>query len=233
MASRHARTACIRLVGGFALGLAVACGSGGGGGPLPGGSVDVTVDANAIVDSIGFSDETFAPEHCAVVEGATLAGTRLLLRFDTIIVNVGDRALVVGDPVDPVPPLTASDFAFSPCHGHFHFTDWAEYSLVDSLGTPVALGHKQAFCLVDSLRYELFAFGPVYVDCDFQGISPGWGDLYARDLDGQWVDVTGVPEGDYTLVVAVNVAGKIVEDDVAPNVVEVPVHVPDPALPLP
>ena len=42
-----------------------------------------------------------------------------------------------------------------------------------------------------------------------------------------------MPEGDYTLVVAVNVAGKIVEDDVAPNVIEVPVHVPNPALPLP
>ena len=92
----------------------------------------------------------------------------------------------------------------------------------------VAFGHKQAFCLLDSIRYVLGARSQGFF-CDFQGISSGWADDYARELDGQWVDVTGVPEGDYTLVVTVNAAGKIPElVDRYPNTVRVPVHVPDP-----
>lgn len=71
-------------------------------------------------------------------------------------------------------------------------------------------------------------------DCDYQGLSSGWGDLYDRTLDGQWVDVTGVPAGDYVLVVEVNVAGKVVEaDDRWPNEARVTVRLPDPGAPLP
>ena len=36
-------------------------------------------------------------------------------------------------------------------------------------------------------------------DCVFQGLSAGWADVYSSDLDCQWLDVTGVPEGDYLL----------------------------------
>jgi hypothetical protein len=71
-------------------------------------------------------------------------------------------------------------------------------------------------------------------DCDFQGLSSGWADIYQHILDGQWVDVTGVPEGDYRLSVTVNAEGKVVEvDDRWPDTVSVPVHVPDPSAPLP
>jgi hypothetical protein len=63
-------------------------------------------------------------------------------------------------------------------------------------------------------------------DCNFQGISAGWGDDYPGRLDGQWVDVTGVPPGDYELVVIVNPAGRIREIGDAPNVVSVPVRLP-------
>ena len=223
-----------RLAAGFILGLVAGCGGGGGGGngfQITPGSVDVGVDRQAIVDSLDIIDRTFAATHCAVVEGAVPAGgTRRLLRFDTIVVNHGSEDLFIGSPSAPVPPLTASDFVFSPCHGHYHFSGWADYTLLDASQQIAAFGHKQAFCLEDSLPYTT-GLSQSY-DCLSQGISSGWGDDYDKHLDGQWVDITGVPEGDYTLVVTVNAAGKIVELlDIEPNTVSVPVHVPDPNFP--
>ena len=66
-------------------------------------------------------------------------------------------------------------------------------------------------------------------DCDYQGISSGWGDWYYKQLGGQWIDITGVPEGDYIVQVAINATGAFDEgEDRYPNVVEVAIHVPDP-----
>jgi len=196
-------------------------------------SVDVTVDRDAIVDSVDVVDRTFSASHCAFVEGAVGGtGVRRLLRFDTVVVNLGEEDVVLGDPAAPEPPFTTADFIFSPCHGHYHFEGWASYELRDQSGALAAVGHKQAFCLLDTIPYLA---GPSEdFDCDFQGISSGWGDIYVKDLDGQWVDITGVPEGDYDLVVTVNAGGKVLEaTDIHPNRVTVPVHVPDPAQPPP
>jgi hypothetical protein len=33
--------------------------------------------------------------------------------------------------------------------------------------------------------------------CGNQGITSGWADLYSKNLSGQWIDITGVPDGDY------------------------------------
>lgn len=41
-------------------------------------------------------------------------------------------------------------------------------------------------------------------DCVHQGIGEGWSDLYHKWLDCQWIDVTDVPNGDYTLSLTVN-----------------------------
>ena len=70
----------------------------------------------------------------------------------------------------------------------------------------IAAGHKQAFCLVDIENWawpELGNGDPTYT-CINQGISVGWLDVYDRFLDCQWIDVTGVPYGDYTLRIEVN-----------------------------
>lgn len=226
-----------RLGAGLALAVLAACGGGGGGGGggdpgLTPNSVDVTVDRQAIEETLLFRDETFAADDCAVVEGATEAGLRRLLRFDTIVVNMGALDLTIGSPEAPEAPFVPGDFEFAPCHDHHHFTGWASYELKDGSGTVVAVGHKQAFCLLDTVAYE---FGPSQgYDCDFQGLSSGWGDVYDRSLDGQWVDVTGVPAGTYQLVVSVNVDGKVVEaSNVWANSVSVTVVVPDPNQPLP
>jgi hypothetical protein len=188
------------------------------------GGVDLTVDRDAIVTSLALERRVFAADDCSLAEGGVAPpGARRLLRFDAIVVNRGSRALTIGDPAHPLAPFTPDDFVFSPCHDHFHFRSFADYELRGA-GGPVAFGHKQAFCIRDSLAY-----GPAPshgYDCDFQGISAGWGDDYPSRLDGQWVDVTDVPPGDYELVVTVNPAGRIREIGDAPNVVSVPVRLP-------
>lgn len=187
--------------------------------------VDLQVDRAAIERTLFLSEEDFAATDCAVVEGAVVPGRRRLLRFDTIVVNRGGRDLVVGNPAHPEPPFEASDFEFSPCHGHYHFKGFATYELRDAAGRAVGLGHKQAFCMLDTRRYVGSA--PPRFDCDFQGITVGWADRYASDLDGQWVDVTDVPPGDYALLVIVNPDGALPEiTGGAPNVVRVAVTLP-------
>ena len=218
-----------RAATGFVLGFVAACGGGGGGGGthLTADSVDFTVDREELVRSVAFSTEFFDVTDCAYVEGLVeTPGLRRLLRFSTFIVNFGALDAIVGSPANPLPPLLASDFEYSPCHGHYHFEGWGDYTLEDPAGQIVAFGHKQAFCLRDSLNYYGFDPGRAY-DCDYQGISSGWGDAYPAGLDGQWIDITGLAAGSYTLVVTVNAAGKFVEaHDAFPNTVRVPVVVP-------
>jgi hypothetical protein len=222
-----------RLASGFLLGLVAGCGGGGGGGgggiELTPNSVDLTVDAGELERTISFSTEFFDVDDCAVVEGLVEApGARRLMRFSTVVMNFGTLDVIVGDPESPAAPLTPADFELSPCHGHYHFHDWADYELRDGLDQVAAVGHKQAFCLLDSLRYVGFGPGNGY-DCDYQGITSGFGDWYPAGLDGQWIDITDVPPGSYEIVVRVNTAGKIVEaDDRHPNTVRVPVVIPEP-----
>jgi hypothetical protein len=188
--------------------------------------VDLQVDRAATESTLAISVEDFAADDCAFVEGAIAApGRRRLLRFDTVVVNRGGEDLVVGDPADPEPPFAAADFEFSPCHGHFHFEHFASYELRDAADRAVGFGHKQSFCMLDSRRFV--GERPRRFDCAFQGISVGWGDRYGSELDGQWVDVTDVPPGDYVLVVTVNPDGLLPEiPGGAPNVIRVPVTIP-------
>lgn len=168
------------------------------------------------------------PDACSVYEGCvTGTGWRRILRFDGKSANVGSRDLVLGVPANH-PDL----FTFSPCHEHHHFDEFARYTLLDG-DQVVAAGHKQAFCLLDLQSWawpELGDADQTYT-CFNQGISVGWLDIYDRNLDCQWIDVTGVPYGDYTLRIEVNLApeGKtepmLVERDYANNVVEIPVVV--------
>ena len=60
-------------------------------------------------------------------------------------------------------------------------------------------------------------------------VTSGWGDWYYKQLVGQWIDITGVPEGDYTVRVTINRIGIFNEgQNRYPNVVSLPIHVPNP-----
>ncbi len=49
------------------------------------------------------------------------------------------------------------------------------------------------------------------------GISVGWGDLYPAKFAFQWIDITGLPAGTYTVRAAVDLYGKFVESNETNN----------------
>jgi len=116
-------------------------------------------------------------------------------------------------------------------HHHFHLQHVAKYSLWNAAKTAeVAPAQKVGFCLEDSQHVET-NIGPksqVYADtvapyrdfCQqyrpnatslFEGVSPGWRDVYTSDLGFQWVEVSNVLPGEYWLREDVNPTGVIKE----------------------
>lgn len=185
-------------------------------GPMP----DLMVDAPLLSSSAHRTTEEFPADDCAVVEGCIGGpGPRDLLRFSTGVVNVGDADLHIGNP-----STNPEDFAFSACHGHYHYKGFAEYELSNASGV-VVTGHKQAFCLMDGHDWGAPNAGNDY-DCSNQGLSMGWEDIYSQALDCQWVDVTGLPHGDYTLTVRVNAEQRLPEWGDGANDASIPVHLP-------
>jgi hypothetical protein len=190
-----------------------------------GGFPDLHVDANRLRSSLDVTTRTFSSTACEVVEGSIgAAGTRRLLRFDVAIINHANADLVVGSPTNPNNPYFPF-FHFSPCHNHYHIDGFTDYQLLNLDRSVAAFGHKQAFCLEDLVRY---GSAPSHgYTCGNQGITAGWADLYSKFLSGQWVDITGVPDGDYILHVEINAAGTFPENqNLYSNVYEVPVRIP-------
>ena len=192
-----------------------------------GGKPDLTVDPQRFTSQMEIVDRFFSEQGCAFQEGAVGGtGYRRILRFDTVVMNMGDADLIVGDRSDPNNPY-ADFFFFAPCHGHYHIRDFSVYELLTSDGSEVVSNQKGGFCFEDSFKY---AGGKSNgYNCGFQGITSGWGDWYFKQLTGQWIDITGIPEGDYIVRVTINWAGAFDEgQNRHPNVVQTAIHVPDP-----
>ncbi len=192
-----------------------------------GGKPDLVVDPQRFVSQMEIVDRNFDNDPCALLEGAVGGtGYRRILRFDTVVMNSGDADLIVGDRSDPNNPF-AEWFEFAACHGHFHIRDFSVYELLNADRTVVVAGHKQGFCMEDSLKYDGGKSNGY--NCAFQGITSGWGDWYFKQLTGQWIDITGVPEGDYIVRVRINTAGTFDEGtNRYANAVETSIHIPDP-----
>jgi len=193
-----------------------------------GGKPDLTVDPKRFVSQMEIVDRFFDPGSCDLVEGSVGgSGYRRILRFDTVVMNAGDGDLVVGDRSDPNNPYAAY-FEYSPCHMHYHIHGFSTYSLINArTGAVAGLGHKQGFCFEDSFKYD--GGKSSGFDCSFQGITSGWGDWYYKQLGGQWIDITGVSEGDYIVRVTINDVGIFDEgSNRYPNSIETRIHVPDP-----
>lgn len=186
---------------------------------------DLSVDLLELARDFRIRLETFRAGNCNIEEGSTQEGLRRVVRFTTTTPNHGTGHLMIGSAATN-PGL----FAWGACHGHDHFLDFAAYRLWTKAGyeewrrarqahpnqtasevlsgTPgladaFLAGHKQSFCLVDSKRYHETAASH-FRHCGDQGLSRGWADVYIAALDGQFIDVTGVPAGWYVLEAEVN-----------------------------
>jgi hypothetical protein len=197
-----------------------------------GGKPDIVMDPQRFVAQMEIVDRNFEPTDCAIAEGVVGgSGYRRLLRFDTVLMNRGGGDLLVGDRSDPDNPY-AEYFVFHGCHGHYHINNFSIYELVNLQGDVVVAGTKQGFCFEDSFKYEDGGKSNGY-DCHNNGITSGWGDWYYKQLVGQWIDITGVPEGRYKVRVSLNTGREnspIFDEgeNRYPNVSEVVVDIPNP-----
>lgn len=126
-------------------------------------------------------------------------------------------------------------YAVHPDHRHWHFLGFASYELrrAGVLKARVGSDQKTGFCLGD--RYQvrnarkLPGFSPFPEQADqcglgaprlrglFAGISVGYGDRYGAYLEGQYIDITRLPPGRYTLVHTANPDRALEESDYSDN----------------
>ncbi len=119
-------------------------------------------------------------------------------------------------------------------HDHWHFRDFARYSLVRPDGSHVRTSPKEAWCLAPTDQIDQLvpgaelrpgdplldsACGDIDAVTVREMLEVGAGDTYDTGTPGQAIDVTGVPNGDYLLKTEANPAGVLREttraDDVA------------------
>lgn len=152
-------------------------------------------------------------ENCLAsdAKGLPNEALRTLLRFDSLTMNYGLREFS--------PFLNPAEWIYHACHNHYHsFEVFVTYNLLFLNGTKVAEGHKASFCLEDSLC-DIGGFPQRRCGSGIQGISRNCGDLYARHLDCQWIDITGVPSGTYNIQLHVNPYQLAIESDYRNNII--------------
>jgi hypothetical protein len=107
---------------------------------------------------------------------------------------------------------------FHPAHDHWHFEGFARYDLTrPHTGRIVATAKKVSFCVRDSFRFGHLPGSPTsaqYGECtqdSTTGLSIGWSDYYPSYLEGQELDVTGLPNARYCLRMTVDPADHVRE----------------------
>lgn len=156
---------------------------------------DLEINSSVFESSI-YLDKYILEDTCLLDEKCvTGLGERDIVRFSTAIFNIGNADYVVG-----FPDRNSDGFSDDNCHDHWHQLGYAEYILYGGAGQPEPIGFKNGFCVLD---LECGVSEPKY-DCNYMGITAGCKDVYSADIDCQWIDLTDVADGDYTMVARIN-----------------------------
>lgn len=117
-------------------------------------------------------------------------------------------------------------------HKHWHFTDFAQYNLLDSTQKLAVRSGKEAFCLAntDAVDYTIAgakwqpdntdlatSCGANTVIAVREVLDIGNGDTYSQARPGQSFEVTDLPNGTYYIQVLANPANKLAEVSTANN----------------
>jgi Lysyl oxidase len=119
-----------------------------------------------------------------------------------------------------------------PAHNHWHFLQFASFTLHDAVDLEVVRSRKQAFCLAptDPIditvdRADWAPFDGIGTRCGARSalwvrevLQAGWGDTYFQSVPGQSWDITTVPNGWYYARVQVNPLGTLFETDMTNNI---------------
>jgi hypothetical protein len=159
-----------------------------------------------------------------VVEGFRRDGTDVMDAFQYFYRD--------GKPVGRAPVGTL-EYDARRGHQHWHFQQFARYTLLDASKKTVVVSEKEAFCLaptdpIDLLRpganWNPFEVGLSSACGDHNSIwtretlDAGWGDTYLQFLPGQSFDVSDVPNGTYYVRIEANPLGRLHERNTDNNV---------------
>ena len=172
--------------------------------------VDLIVDHAYFESTIELDHVIVGPSDCLIAEGCVQGpGDRKVIRFGTKIANVGTEDLQLGVPGEGI-----EYWHYDECHSHYHFEAYAAYNIFD-VGNDqmLEIGSKNGFCVLDTDVYDssIAPDGCLGYNCGNQGITRGCMDIYHSGLQCQWIDVTGLPDGTYDLIVTTNPEQEIPE----------------------
>lgn len=185
--------------------------------------------------------------------GINVAPNGNFLRFSATVWNAGNSPLVVDgfrqdgeDLMDAYQyffdaegnqtgyqPVGTLEWDAKPSHSHWHFTDFARYSLLDADMNEVNRSKKEAFCLANTDSVDLTVpdaeWKPENTDLstscgDYSSLSirevlaAGWGDTYTQYRAGQSFDLRGLKNGVYYIAVIANPEDRLAESSLDNNV---------------
>lgn len=117
-------------------------------------------------------------------------------------------------------------------HDHWHYHDFAAYTLLDKDRKPTGISGKQSFCLAPTDAVDLTVrnaeYRPENSDlhsaCGFKGalslrevLPVGWGDTYTQYVSDQAFDITDLPNGSYFIQISANPRGTLIESNTGDN----------------
>lgn len=203
-----------------------------------------------------FDDEA---QSDSLIDTSEIPG-RTLFRFRTSLPNIGlgeyrlqTTGIDSGDGRETVNQIImndddtsftrdAGDFVYNPDNEHMEAEGWVSYIIRavtpdDGVGEPRRFGRKASVRITSSIGYNtslpnsppssqrLIASGGTH------GISVGYTDIYTKSLDEQWIDITGLVQGEYWLELTVDADNYILESDETNNTTLTKVILEDPSLP--
>jgi hypothetical protein len=151
------------------------------------------------------------------------------------------QRIIWSDDPNRVEDRRAGEWEFHAVHGHYHYTGftlsrlWAANNEGERQGAmPLRTSRKVGICLAD-IEIDAWAEkgdGPrtyLLPDCFFptesdvvndylvQGITPGWADVYEWFVPDQYIEASGLPDGQYLLETVADPDGTILESDETNN----------------
>ena len=183
--------------------------------------------------------------YCGTID-TELIDNKVLYRFNGALPNIGSGPLEVREVTHPdnsqdvyqriynseggVTETLIGNFpnAASIPPRHLWLPGIAQYNLRtvtdgNGVGPVVSSQDKISMAVVDSRAYNASLPGAppsaVYdsISDEILGISIGYADVYGRNLPGQWVEATGLPDGQYWLEVMVDPYNRIQESNETNN----------------
>ncbi len=156
-----------------------------------------------------------------VIEGRRASRARRRMRADQLVMHADGSARRLRD-------VGFLRYVVSADHQHWHLLDFERYELRSARSyARLRRDRKTGFCLGDRYAVGPASGFPVFVGrCGLdrpglraivEGITPGFGDDYPPQLEGQFLDVTRLPAGRYVLVHHANPGRTLAESDYANN----------------